>query len=175
MQGSSAQKMSLSQTSSQRHPHSREPPGEGGCASAPHSLSPAPSCFAAAPVCQAVCDPWHGAGSPAGFSRTWLLSPIGPAVWFAAQLCTTGSAQWGGGGQEEAAGSVARWETRQPSSAEGNCSWERQHGLQVLALEPLSVPPLPSSPGPAGTHSRGLLGATALRSLGTQPSPTAGS
>lgn len=37
------------------------------------------------------------AGSPAGFSRTRLLSQIRPAVWFAAQLCTAGSAQPGDG------------------------------------------------------------------------------
>lgn len=39
----------------------------------------------------------EAAGSPAGFSRTRLLSPISPAVRFAAQLCTAGPAQPGDG------------------------------------------------------------------------------
>lgn len=98
------------------------------------------------------------AGSPAGFSRTQLLSQLRPAVRFAAQLCAAGSAQ--PGGWEDAGGSVARWEPRQLSSAQGNCTRVRQRILRVPAHEPFCAPsalfPRPrGQPQPRAGGSRG--------------------
>lgn len=69
------------------------------------------------------------------------------------------------GGQEDAGRSMARWEPRQPSSAQGNGAWVRQRALQIPAHEPFCAPsalfPRPRwhlQPRAGGSHGTQLPG-----------------
>lgn len=102
-------------------------------------------------------------GSPAGFSRTRLLSQIRPAVRFAAQLCAAGSVRPGGGKTQAGSwrgGSLAS-RPRRRETAPGCVSvpWKSRHTSPCLS--PSALFPRPHwhpQPGAGGSHGTWLPG-----------------
>lgn len=87
------------------------------------------------------------AGNPAGCSRIWLLSQISPAVRFAAQLCTAGSAQPGDGktwvGAWRGGSLASRPQRREPQSRLGVSACPQIPSTQALFCGPSALFPWP--------------------------------